>query len=536
MMVLFEETKNLIFVVLRAVYFFRQQNFNKSFAVTGRVIQLLQNYMGYLPEQLCGELLSVLEMLLEAMEEQDGTQIADLLEDGLLPMLYQIQQSVFEEMEDALADCWGKNRRILKERFPEIYRKVLECREEIPDKYRLAWAKSGDLVLEVATETQGTIRMNSMSNPNAEAMLFAERMFGTKAYCVVGFGLGYHIEYLLRDKICKKIVILEHDMNQLAIALSYRDLSYVLEDRRVEIVHSFSDEIYAKYMNQKDDDTQICIWYPSVKTLEDDLIREKLEDYQVKLSSIENIGSILDNNFEINIKNNDNEVSSLKEKFKGKEVIFAAGGPSLDNSLEFLRKQSERILVCVGKVAKKLIMSGIRPDYIIMTDGLYRSRWQIEGIENSGVPLIYLSTVASEVTDKYQGKRYIAFQERFPQAEDYAGKMGYSLYQSGGSVATFALDLLIRFECAQIICVGLDMGYPGDRTHASGIGSEITSKEKLRKVEGVASDYVYTSKTLDIYRIWIENRIKNVKQTELLNASKGARIHGMKEVELKDYI
>ena len=58
----------------------------------------------------------------------------------------------------------------------------------------------------------------------------------------------------------------------------------------------------------------------------------------------------------------------------------------------------------------------------------------------------------------------------------------------------------------------------------------------MRKVEGITSKYIYTSKTLDIYRRWIEKRIVGVKGTELLNASKGARIHGMKEVEAKDIL
>ena len=56
----------------------------------------------------------------------------------------------------------------------------------------------------------------------------------------------------------------------------------------------------------------------------------------------------------------------------------------------------------------------------------------------------------------------------------------------------------------------------------------------LRKVEGITSEYVYTSKTLDIYRQWIETRINGEKGTEFINVSKGARIHGMKEKNLRE--
>ena len=58
----------------------------------------------------------------------------------------------------------------------------------------------------------------------------------------------------------------------------------------------------------------------------------------------------------------------------------------------------------------------------------------------------------------------------------------------------------------------------------------------MRKVESVLGGMVYTSKTLDIYRRWIERRIENVNDIEFINASGGARISGMKEKSLKQII
>lgn len=104
-----------------------------------------------------------------------------------------------------------------------------------------------------------------------------------------------------------------------------------------------------------------------------------------------------------------------------------------------------------------------------MTDGHTKTGWRIRGIEECGVPLIYLSTVAYNVVHLYQGKRYIAFQKGYPEAEQYAAEHGFKVFETGGSVATFALDMLIRFECSKVICVGLDMGYRGERTHAQGL-------------------------------------------------------------------
>lgn len=534
---LFQSMKSLIHLVTDAIQYFRIQNFQMAYDYTKQVINLMQQCLSLLKPETAASLLPVLEMVLGEMEEQDGIRLADVLEEGLLPELYQIQTEVFESSEGVLEDYWGKSRLVLKKKSPDLYRKILEYRDSIPDNYQLSWAKTGDLVLDVLTDS-GVTRLNSMYNPWNEAVLFVQNLVGEKQYkeyIILGYGMGYHLEVMLKECPYEKIIVLENDLNQLAVALSYRDLSWVLEKEQVELVYCQKAEDYFRYLSEIKSGTKVGIWYPSVKTVLDSDLREALENYKLELSSVENIGSELEDNFLENIKREDTEVSVLRQDFYGKKVILAAGGPSLDEGMELLRNRNEDVrLICVGKVARKLLVAGIQPDYIVMTDGMAKTRWQISGIEECGIPLIYLSTASHSVVGAYKGKRYIAFQEGFPLAEESAAKKSYPLYQSGGSVATFALDMLLRFECSQVICIGLDLGYPGERTHASGIGSKVADTSNMRKVEGITSKYVYTSKTLDIYRRWIEKRIAGVKETELLNASKGARIHGMKEVDAKE--
>ncbi len=533
MELLFELTRELLHKITETLHFFRKQNYYKAFESAKKVINVMQVYLGNLPGEDAQEFLPMLGMALDAMEEQDGTKLADIYEEGILPMLYQMQQNLFETSENLLLDQWGKNRRILKERFPQIYRQVLECRENVPDKYQLSWARTGDLVLEIATE-QSTVRINSMCNPWQEAMLFTESNLEAEEYLVLGFGMGYHIEFLVDQPTFGKVVVLEHDLNQLAIALSYRDLSHILKRWKLEIIYCPDRKDYLNYLAEVKENAKVCVWYPSVRAIEDVSLREALENYKIESSSAENMNGILRENFNFNLEKQDEEVSALKDVFKGKQVILAAAGPSLDDNLEYLKQRdaSNTILVCVGKIAKKLIDAGVVPDYIVMTDGHRKTGYRIRGIEDCGVPLIYLSTAAYNVVHLYKGKRYIAFQKGYPDAEQYAKEHGFDIYQTGGSVATFALDLLINFQCSRVICVGLDMGYPGERTHAQGVGNDLADKRNLRQVEGIQTEYIYTSRTLDIYRQWIEKRILGIKGIEFVNISKGARIHGMKEEKL----
>ncbi len=484
-----------------------------------------------------GTLQEYAQQLLAVSSDIEEEKLRKLYENKIFPLLYQIQKMLFQSGQADLEDDWGKNRLALRKKDFALYHRLLTVREQISDQYRLSWAKTGDLALDI-TVGQKTVRINSNYNPWKEAFLFAENAdIPGGAYTVVGFGIGYHIEALLQRRDLKRLVVLEHDLNQLAIAFSYRNFKEILSDNKLSIVYCGKWKDYQEWLFGGNADW-VSVWYPSVQSICDRALREQLENYWVELSSARNFSPKLEENFTENVVRGDEEVSVLQDRFCGKNMILVAGGPSLDENLELLREfgHSGHLLVCVGKVAKKLVQAGILPDYIVAIDAKEGTKWQISGIEDCGVPLIYLCTAAARLVNDYQGKRYIAFQRGFQPAKDYAEKMRYRLYQTGGSVATFAIDLGICFRCRKIICVGLDMGYPGRRTHASGIGREIATDRMLRKVEGIVEDTVYTSKTLDIYRRWIEERIAGEQETEFINASKGARIHGMKEQDLKEFL
>lgn len=548
MIELFERIRTLIYYTTRTIHFFHQQNFIKAHEFSQLVLMNFQKSLKILQKENLQEVyqdfLLAIQMILEETEKQDEIKLADIYQLEILPFLYQVLNNLCGESENLLEGYWEEikenyweiNQRIIKRRFPEIWSRLIGCKEKIPDEYRVSLARTGEAVLEIATEDNGIVRMNSACDPMQEALAFAENYKEAGEYLVIGWGMGLHVWALLQQPSCRKVVVLENDIYPLAISLMYQNWDWDLNDERLSIVYCTDNAQYFKYWNQALDKLKICIWYPSVRAMRDRFTRGKLESAKITLSSMENMENTLNSNFELNMEKRDEEVSSLQKSFAEKTVLFIAAGPSLDDEIEKLRQSnlSNYILVCVGKIAAKLIQNGIKPDYIIIIDAQASTRWQINNIEECGVPLIYISTAAFNIIEAYKGKRYIAFQEGFDKAEEYAKEQGYPLYQQGGSVSTFALDLLIQFKCSRIICIGLDMGYPGERTHAAGVGSDLVDKTSLYKIEGIDSKDVYTSRPLDMYRQWIEKRISGVKGIELINVSKGARIHGMKEMKLEE--
>lgn len=542
---LLEELREIIHFATQAIYFYRKQNYAKGHMSSMAVINHGEKYFndaevaGFI--ESINILLPIWQELLEATENSDEICLADIYDSKLIPTLFEIQSFLIDALNGEPLVYWEDNMKLLNKKDENLFQVLKDAIESEERKYILSFANTGDAVLAVETEQYGYVRLSSFNNPWQEAVIYADELLGTNfGKCIIfGLGMGYHVKYISSLSYFNEIIVLESDLEQLRICMMYTDMESLLSNENVKIVLCNKAADYSKWFQESDKEkyTIYKIWYPSVKTVANIAIRELLENYWVNISSADNLGGLLLNNFEKNQKLLDEPVDKLEPVFKGKDLIIVGAGPSLDKNLDYLKKFSvkENInTICVGKVAKKLISNNIIPDYIVMIDGKAGTRWQIRGIENCGVPLIYLSTVAHNVTADYQGKRYIAYQEGIEQSKEYADKNNLMAFQSGGSVATFAIDMAIRMQCSRVICVGLDMGYIGDNTHAEGIGKKIKNKKTLREVEGVGGGEVYTSKTLDIYRRWIERRIENVKNIEFINASSGARIHGMKEKSMKE--
>jgi hypothetical protein len=106
--------------------------------------------------------------------------------------------------------------------------------------------------------------------------------------------------------------------------------------------------------------------------------------------------------------------------------------------------------------------------------------------------------------------------------------MGAATVETGGSVSTTALDILIRMGAEPVVLVGLDLAFPGDRLHAGGTfygdfqaglaGGELVANNK--------GGLVATSKILNIYRRWVEKRISRENKTFINTSLEGARIAG----------
>ena len=537
---LFYNNQQSIKLSYEIVESFRKQNF---YIATSKLIKLLGNLdtvAGYIFSQedfkeLADELQLILPALLDAQDNCDYFLQADIIEGDLLPLLQKIQIAFQERDLVQVPDFFERNMIALKQYDFSLYR-VLDKENEdegknslLSDKLTLSLAINGQPTAQAFANGQ-SFYLHSSVNPEREARLLADSLKQAEEYMVFGMELGYHVLELLNRHQSARVHVFESNIYLLHMAFTYIDWTTYIANGRMRVVYNddlkqLVSELSGRFAEMKN--AELLVHYPAIKMIEDAQTRQLLEDFFVTTSSMREQGGLLDSNFEVISKLNLPECGELKDIFKDKAVVIVGAGPSVDSQLTSIKKCRDKITVfATGHITRKLVNEGIIPDAVIITDPQPLMYKQIDGVNLKNIPMILLSTASSSVIDYYNGPIYVAYQSGYVHAEIKAEEIGATLFETGGSVTTTALDIALRFGARKIIFVGVDLAYTGGYSHASGEGRRIENTDGLRQVRSNTGGMVYTSKNLDIYRKWIERRLEGVRDTEVYNTGDGAEIKG----------
>lgn len=541
----------------KIVFYFRIQNYDSALRIVSVFINEFSSFIDMLVVREMyfnreHEVVNVnlimndMALLLEAQDNKDYVLLADLYEMQISNLLYDLQ-SIIINTEGVIYDDnnYLDNINILMRQDKSLYsyNSLDEMICSMDDKYCIEHTSNGQFTL--AIEQDGKrFYMHSLSKTTKESFELANYWYSKDKsnYIVCGLGLGYHIKELLNLGQNINIEVYESDINIIQLACAFTELKPLLLNSKVKIIYDPNFTLlFNKLKEFKTIEQEFVIHYPSLRNISDISIKETLENYFIQYNSYKNQISSLDANFRFNVKQTYEIVDSLKQKFSNKDLYIVAAGPSLDKNylyLKELRQKSDSIILATGTVYRKLLNVGIRPDYFIVTDANERVYAQIRGLENETIPMLFLSTAYHGFASNYKGDKYIILQYEYDKSEKYAKEKGVNLYKTGGSVSTTALDIGITLGCKRIVFLGLDLAFTDNFVHATNTSRrELASTDDLRQVEDINGELVYTSKSLDIYRKWIENRIMDVKDIEIIDATEGgAKIKGMKIAKLSDAI
>lgn len=410
--------------------------------------------------------------------------------------------------------------------FVESMRQWGDIRTENAEgDYLFASAASGFLTLK---NLRRKCYIHSTADPMWEARKLAASIYdpSKKRYALRGCGLGYFAYQLYElSGGFISIQIFETDARMAEYARRYGVLDWIPEDRLEVIVdadpvpflESASDEeagfhIFAPMFDDEPEDTQAV-----------------MEELDIQFRSHFKHREEIRINYWNNVRSNGRPVAEFDASRCKKEVIIAAGGPSLDDNMDFLRENLGKMtLIAVGTVFRKLVKADIVPDIVVILESDPVVYGQMEGLEDQQVPLLLANTTYWKCAAAYQGEKYFFSIPGLSESLGYPVEVREEAWITGGTVTYSALDAAIRFGAKTIYLAGVDMAYPGGVTHAKGTQQRrVLDTEHMAAIESADGGTVYADAVFVMYRKCIEERIAEAPQVTYYNLSRvGAKIKG----------
>ena len=450
-----------------------------------------------------------------------------------------------------MSQYFKKNIQLLKQDSPSA--KILK--ESLPSSVKVKTTSTGE-----NTVWLNSILIHSMYDPVKEGQVFSNEIKVGSQVCLYGFGLGYHI-----DSILKKIgphgnlLVIELNPDLLQSAIILRDQSLIFEDDRFHLVFGLDEETvsmeittHMKRMQVKESENlKVLFHMPSFKCIPLNFpkLTNSLEVLLMERRFLAVLGKDEKTNYELNkaIVAQSDGINSLNSRHIGKPGLLISAGPSLDNILPYLRQIDKNfVLACVDTALPILSREHITPSYVFSLDPQEESFQYFQEHLDSPAKLIFTPTANTKVVHCYKGEKFIVFKNKLsPSNKEIFNINNKGSTQTGGSVSCLALDSLIKFGCDPIFLIGQDLSFPNNRIYSSfsnsndqmvdelGNGSFLNQihysksrKDKTISVETNSGSEVVTNQPMYSYLRAIEEIVKVNPKTKIYNlCSHGAKIH-----------
>ena len=299
----------------------------------------------------------------------------------------------------------------------------------------------------------------------------------TDIHIIFGLGLGYILKrFCLSAK--GRILLLEPNLDILRLTLEAVDLSAELNRENVFVIDNMDDlrPYYEKLFFIKSDTTFTCL--ESYMGINSEIYLKLLEDIPyltgIYVSNYKNLmakshlwtGSALNNMWEFL---NHYNLEDLRGKFKGLPAVILSAGPSLDDSIEEIKKNREKCIVfATGAALKSAYKNGIVPDFALFVE-FNDSNSQFFGLDLSETNVILQASTHKEV-HKIKAKRIFNYYPNNDFLNKWLGKVldiPLDDYYNKGTVSLTALFAAKICGCNPIILTGQDLAYTGGKCYTS---------------------------------------------------------------------
>jgi 6-hydroxymethylpterin diphosphokinase MptE-like len=260
-------------------------------------------------------------------------------------------------------------------------------------------------------------------------------------------------------------------------------------------------------------------------------------------------------------------VAALGDRFAGVPMVIVAPGPSLARNIDQLRELRGRaIITAFSRSLKPVLAAGIVPDLVITVDP-QDVRYHFAGCDLSRICLVNAATVHPALF-ALPAQRFLTLSANSAIDAWILGGIGEdAVVPGGGSVATSALSLALKWGCDPIVLVGLDLSFSGGAyyvaTSSDGAARAEVDERGVMRIEGWSPEFramkaaggpaaagdralelpgwsggsVPSSFMLSMFHRWFVERLRTVSGVTVFNCTEGgAHIEGMDHRPLAEVI
>ncbi|MDA9119708.1 DUF115 domain-containing protein [Opitutales bacterium] len=230
------------------------------------------------------------------------------------------------------------------------------------------------------------------------------------------------------------------------------------------------------------------------------------------------------------------DVGELSGQFEDIPFILIGAGPSLDESIDFLKKVQHRaIIIASNSPYRKLINSGIKPHMVVTADPLSPTLAGFQNVSLEGVPLGCPFSAYPEIVRRFSGRilSWVTFSPIIDTLKEYMGEKPGTPIMEQGTVSGCVLDLSRVFGCKKVIFIGQDMcvradgKYYTDDSFYADSGNHFVDDMAGHKLPGNTLEEVVVEGRLFVYLKTFEKFIAENDAVEYRNlASTGVKIKG----------
>lgn len=332
------------------------------------------------------------------------------------------------------------------------------------------------------------IQLHSRVSPDTDDLEIQtpRNKVGEQASLLVGTGLGYPL-LRLADRVPRDqwLVAVELRLDLLHAALSTHDLGSILQRPTLLLIAGDDPTqlmaTWDQFLEDQDIDTLEVARHPATCRLapaEYAQLAQELQHAQLRRKAgqrtISTHGRQLLANSLRNIPDflRARGVVEFEGRFRNVPGYILGAGPSLNEALPHLRRiQDHALVISVDKCTKLAISEGLRPHASVITDMSAGTQPFFQDIDpETAPPLLFEPDAFWESVSSYPAEK-ISFETTVPWTSWAAACVDspHGELEKAFSVAHTAFFFLAAMGANPIVLVGVDLGFPGNMTHAAGV-------------------------------------------------------------------